>query len=154
MTRVRSRFVASAAGVILIVLGLIPKISAVVEGVPHAVLGGAGLALFGMVAASGVRTLARVEFNNSNVLVVAISVAIGLLPTVSPNIYGAFPTWFQTVFDSGISAGALTAIVLNLVFNSKAMRREHEDDPKISAHDAVRGPAPVRDLEEKLEAAD
>ena len=141
LTGVRSRYVATMAGAILVVLGLIPKVSAIVEGVPRAVLGGAGIALFGMVAASGIRTLSKVKFNNKNVLVVAISVGIALLPTVTPTIYDEFPDWFQLIFDSGISAGAIVAILLNLLLNSDEMRREHANDPSIGASDAVRGPA-------------
>jgi len=141
LTGVRSRYVATLAGGILVVLGLIPKISAIVEGVPRAVLGGAGIALFGMVAASGIRTLAKVRFNNRNVLIVAISVGIALLPTVAPTIYDQFPQWFTLIFDSGISAGAITAILLNLLLNSEEMRATRVGDPQISAHDGVRGPA-------------
>lgn len=141
LTGVRSRYVATMAGVILIVLGVIPKVATVVEGVPRAVLGGAGIALFGMVAASGIRTLAKVKFNNKNILVVAISVGIALLPTVAPTIYHQFPEWFTLIFDSGISAGAITAILLNLLLNSEQMRKNASAEPSLSAHDAVRGPA-------------
>ena len=141
LTGVRSRFVATAAGIILVVLGLIPKVSAIVEGVPSAVLGGAGIALFGMVAASGIRTLTKVKFNNKNVLIVAISVGVALLPTVTPTIYDQFPQWFTLIFDSGISAGAITAILLNLLLNSEQMREARLSDPSIGASDAVRGPA-------------
>ncbi|GAA2980587.1 NCS2 family nucleobase:cation symporter-2 [Microbacterium terrae] len=143
LTGVRSRFVATMAGAILVVLGLIPAVAAVVEGVPRAVLGGAGIALFGMVAASGIRTLTKVRFNNKNVLIVAISVGIALLPTVTPTIYEEFPTWFQLIFDSGISAGAIVAILLNLLLNSEEMRAARAADPHIDASDAVRGPAAV-----------
>lgn len=141
LTGVRSRYVATMAGGILVVLGLIPKVSAIVEGVPRAVLGGAGIALFGMVAASGIRTLAKVKFNNKNVLIVALSVGIALLPTVTPTIYDEFPNWFQLIFDSGISAGALVAILLNILLNSADLRAEWDGDPKIGAYDGVRGPA-------------
>lgn len=141
LTGVRSRYVATMAGVILVVLGLIPKVSAIVEGVPRAVLGGAGIALFGMVAASGIRTLAKVKFNNKNVLIVALSVGVALLPTVAPDIYDHFPTWFQLIFDSGISAGAIVAILLNLLLNTSELRAQAASEPSMSAHDAVRGPA-------------
>ncbi len=143
LSGVKSRYIATFAGGVLIVLGLIPKLGAVVEGVPLAVLGGAGMALFGMVAASGVRTLSKVKFNNANILVVAISVAVGLLPTVNGDIYAKFPSAFQIIFNSGISAGALTAIILNLVFNSRRVQQKMDSgDPDLSAHDAVRGAAP------------
>lgn len=135
LTGVRSRYVAAVAGGILVVLGLLPQVSAVVEGVPRAVLGGAGIALFGMVAASGIRTLAKVRFDNRNVLIVALSVGIALLPTVAPEIYGRFPDWFGLIFESGISAGAVAAILLNLLLGGRGT------DRALSAHDAVRGPA-------------
>ncbi|WP_326777115.1 nucleobase:cation symporter-2 family protein [Streptomyces sp. NBC_01445] len=118
MTRVRSRWVVATAGGILVLLGLLPKLGAVVAAIPAPVLGGAGLVMFGTVAASGVRTLARVDFaGNHNLTVVAVSVAVGVLPVGVPGIYAKFPDWFQTVMTSGISAGCITAIVLNLLFN-------------------------------------
>ena len=141
MSRVRSRYVATFAGGVLVVLGLIPKLGGVVEAIPLPVLGGAGVALFGMVAASGVRTLSRVRFNNTNILVVAVAVGVGLLPTVATTIFDQFPTWFQIIFHSGISAGAITAILLNLLLNSEALQAELADDPELAPHDAVRGPA-------------
>ena len=61
ITGIRSRFVVAASGVILVVLGLFPKIGAIVAAIPTPVLGGAGLALFATVAASGIRALGRVQ---------------------------------------------------------------------------------------------
>lgn len=131
LTGVASRYVATMAGGILVVLGLVPKVGAVVEGVPSAVLGGAGIALFGMVAASGVRSLTKVTFTSKNILVVAVSLGVAMLPTVRPEIYAEFPTWFQLIFDSGISAGAISAILLNLLLNGDQLRRvpEPASDP-------------------------
>ncbi|GGU48924.1 nucleobase:cation symporter-2 family protein [Streptomyces daghestanicus] len=118
MTRVRSRWVVAAAGGMLVLLGLLPKLGAVVAAIPAPVLGGAGLVMFGTVAASGLRTLSEAGFEgNHNLTVVAVSLAVGLLPVGVPTVYDAFPAWFQTVMHSGISAGCLTAIVLNLLFN-------------------------------------
>ncbi|GAA3155616.1 nucleobase:cation symporter-2 family protein [Streptomyces rameus] len=120
MTRVRSRWVVAAAGGMLVLLGLLPKLGAVVAAIPAPVLGGAGLVMFGTVAASGLRTLARVDFRgNDNLTVVAVSVAVGMLPVGVPTVYARFPDWFQTVMNSGISAGCLSAIVLNLLFNHR-----------------------------------
>ncbi|GAA4770412.1 nucleobase:cation symporter-2 family protein [Microbacterium gilvum] len=143
LTGVRSRYVATMAGAILVVLGLLPKVSAVVEGVPRAVLGGAGIALFGMVAASGIRTLAKVRFDNRNVLVVALSVGIALLPTVTPDIYARFPDWFTLIFDSGISAGAIAAILLNLLLNSRSAKARYGEDPAVGSYDGVRSTAAI-----------
>lgn len=123
MTKVRSRWVVAVAGGILVVLGLLPKLGAVIAAIPSPVLGGAGLVMFGTVAASGLKTLSKVEFEgNSNLTVVAVSVALGVLPVGVPTLYEKFPDWFQTVMDSGISAGCITAIVLNLLFNHLPVR--------------------------------
>ena len=140
ITGVRSRYVATFAGGVLILLGLTPKMGAIVEGIPQPVLGGAGIALFGMVAASGVRTLSTVKFNNRNILVVALSVGIAMIPVVRDDFYNAFPSWFQTIFHSGISAGAIVAILLNLLLNSDKQRAKYEAEEAagVSAHDAVR----------------
>ncbi|WP_330237059.1 nucleobase:cation symporter-2 family protein [Streptomyces sp. NBC_00566] len=127
MTRVRSRWVVAAAGGLLVLLGLLPKLGAVVAAVPAPVLGGAGLVMFGTVAASGLRTLAGVDFRgNHNLTVVAVSVAVGMLPVGVPTVYAKFPDWFQTVMNSGISAGCLTAIALNLLFNHLPRRASRE----------------------------
>ncbi|MGY0022145.1 nucleobase:cation symporter-2 family protein [Streptomyces sp. YJ-C3] len=133
MTKVRSRWVVAVAGGILVLLGLLPKLGAVIAAIPSPVLGGAGLVMFGTVAASGLRTLSKVEFEGtSNLTVVAVSVALGIIPVGVPTIYDKFPDWFQTVMHSGISAGCLTAIVLNLLFNhlpGKATSADGAVDP-------------------------
>ena len=82
------------------------------------VLGGAGLALFATVAASGIRALSRVSYEgNNNLIIVALSIGMGVIPIAVPTFYEHFPSWFQTVFDSGISSAAVTAVLLNLLFN-------------------------------------
>ena len=74
--------------------------------------------LFGSVAASGIRTLAKVDYrDNMNLIIVASAIGIGMLPIAAPEIYAGMPTWFRTVFDSGISSAAVVAITLNLLFN-------------------------------------
>ncbi|MFE9249131.1 nucleobase:cation symporter-2 family protein [Streptomyces sp. NPDC007088] len=128
MTRVRSRWVVATAGGILVLLGLLPKLGAVVAAIPAPVLGGAGVVMFGTVAASGVRTLARTGLRGEHDLtVVAVSLAVGLLPVGVPTVYDGFPDWFQTVMHSGISAGCLTAIVLNLLFHHLPGREDGAD---------------------------
>jgi NCS2 family nucleobase:cation symporter-2 len=118
VTKIKSRYVVAAGGVILVLLGLLPVLGRVVAAVPTAVLGGAGIVLFGTVAASGIRTLAKVEYrNNMNLIIVAASIGFGMIPIAAPTFYDKFPTWFSTIFHSGISSAALMAILLNLLFN-------------------------------------
>ena len=118
VTKIKSRYVVAAGGVILVTLGLLPVLGRVVAAVPTAVLGGAGIVLFGTVAASGIRTLAKVEYkNNMNLIIVATSIGFGMIPIAAPAFYDKFPDWFATIFHSGISSAAVMAILLNLLFN-------------------------------------
>lgn len=118
LTGVKSRFVVVAAGMIFIVLGLFPKAAAVVASIPTPVLGGAGIAMFGMVAVSGIRTLSAVNFEgNQNAMLVAISLGVGLIPLAVPTFYHKFPAWAQLILHSGITIGSLVAIILNICFN-------------------------------------
>jgi Xanthine/uracil permeases len=118
VTGVKSRYVVASAGLILVTLGLLPVMGRLVAAVPTAVLGGAGVVLFGTVAASGIRTLAQVDYrNNMNLIIVATSIGFGMIPIAAPGFYHHFPSWFETIFHSGISSSAIMAILLNLLFN-------------------------------------
>lgn len=120
ITGVKSRFVVSAGGFILLILGLLPILGRVIACIPLPVLGGAGVVLFGSVAASGIRTLAKVDYkDNMNLVVVATSLAFGMIPVVMPAFYDQFPGWVRTVLHSGISATCLAAFTLNIVFNTR-----------------------------------
>ena len=130
VTGIKSRFVVAFSGLILIVFGLLPVMGRIVACVPPSVLGGAGLVLFGTVAASGIRALAKVDYNqNMNLIIVATSIGVGLIPIVAPKFYAHFPGWFETIFHSGISATAIMAVVLNLVFNH--FKQGNADQPSV-----------------------
>jgi len=118
LTRIKSRFVVAAAGAVMILLGLFPKIGAIVAAIPSAVLGGAALVMFGTVAVIGIQTLSRVDFHDDrNVMIVAVSLGLALVPVAFPTFYRNFDVDLQVVFGSGITMGALSAIVLNLFMN-------------------------------------
>ncbi|MFF8641017.1 nucleobase:cation symporter-2 family protein [Streptomyces sp. NPDC015345] len=123
LTRVRSRYVVAVAGATLIVLGAFPVLGAVVNVVPMPVLGGAGIVLFGSIAVSGIRTLSEAGLDDSsNIILVAVSLGAGIIPLAAPTFYTQFPAWAQTVLGSGISAGALVAVTLNLFFHHLGTR--------------------------------
>ncbi|MEX5272685.1 nucleobase:cation symporter-2 family protein [Kocuria sp. CPCC 205235] len=118
ITGVKSRFVVTAGGLIMLILGLLPILGRVVAAVPMPVLGGAGIVLFGTVAASGIRTLGKVKYQGTpNLVIVSTAIGIGMLPIAAPDIYSGFPTWFETIFHSGISSAAVAAVLLNILFN-------------------------------------
>ncbi len=122
VTGVKSRWVCVAGGVIMIVLGLVPKMGALVESIPTFVLGGAGLVMFGMVAATGIRILSGVDFkgNRHNLYIVAVSIGFGLLPLVAPRWMQQMAHGLHPLLDSGILLAAVSAVVLNLFFNGSA----------------------------------
>ncbi len=145
ITGIKSRFVVAVGGGILVFLGLFPILGALVALVPLPVLGGAGLALFGTVAASGIRTLSRVDFSgNANIVIVAFAIGMGIIPIAVPTFYDKFPEWFQVIFDSGITAAAITAVLLNIVFN--IVGRSGDDEGPIFAE--APAPAAISDADE------
>ncbi len=119
VTGVKSRYVCVAGGVIMIVLGLLPKMAAFVESIPQFVLGGAGLVMFGMVAATGIRILSTVDYKNNrhNLYVVALSIGFGLIPLVAPRWTQQMAHGLHPLLESGILLTAVAAVALNLFFN-------------------------------------
>jgi xanthine permease len=119
VTGVRSRWVTAAGGVIMLALGLIPKLGALMTAVPLFVLGGAGIVMFGMVAATGIRILATVDFKTSrnNLFIVAVSIGFGMIPLVAPAFFGKLPKELEPLLNSGIVLAAIAAVLLNAFFN-------------------------------------
>jgi uracil-xanthine permease len=119
VTGVRSRYVCVAGGIIMIVLGLLPKMAAFVEAIPQFVLGGAGLVMFGMVAATGIRILAGVDYKNNrnNLYIVALAIGFGLIPLVAPRWTQQMSHQLHPLLESGILLTSVAAVVLNLYFN-------------------------------------
>ncbi len=119
VTGVKSRFVCVAAGVILLLLGLLPKMAALVESLPTFVLGGAGLVMFGMVAATGIRILASVDYkgNRNNLFIVAVSIGVGMIPLIAPRYLQWLPHGIHPLIESGILLASISAVALNLFFN-------------------------------------
>lgn len=118
MTGVKSRKVILVAGMMLVTLGFIPKIAALTTIIPTAVLGGAMIAMFGMVVSQGIKMLSDVISDSpGNAMIIACSVGMGLGVTVVPELFAQFPASVQILTSNGIVAGSVTAIVLNIVFN-------------------------------------
>jgi uric acid transporter len=119
VTGVRSRWVTAVGGIILVVFGLFPKMAHVVASVPQFVLGGAGIVMFGMVAATGIRILSRVDFEKQrqNLYVVAISIGMGMIPLISNKFFQNMPKTLSPLLHSGILLAAISAVVLNAYFH-------------------------------------
>lgn len=118
VTGVHSRYVCAVGGVLLLLLGLSPKLSAAIAAIPPYVLGGAGLVMFGMIAATGVRILGDVDFKNrNNLTVVAVSLAVGMIPLVSSKFFQFAPAVLTPLLHSGILLATVAAVALNLFLN-------------------------------------
>jgi len=120
LSGVKSRFAVAAGGGLLVVLGFLPKLAAVIAGVPRPVLGGASIVMFGMTAMAGIEELTRVRYKGTNnAIVVAISVSVGVLPIATPQLFSRAPDAARLFLNSGIFLTAATAVLLNLIFVQK-----------------------------------
>lgn len=124
VTGVTSRYVCAAGGVIMLLLGLCPKLAMVAAAVPTVVLGGAGLVMFGMIAATGIRMLATVDFaaNQNNLIVVAVATSLGTIPLVADRLFQFAPAVLAPLLHSGILLATVAAVILNLFFNGLGAR--------------------------------
>ena len=116
---VKSRWVTGVGGIILLLLGLIPKLGALVTAVPLCVLGGAGMVMFGIVAAIGIRILRVVDFqtNRNNVFIVATGIGFGMIPLAAPTFFGHLPKQLEPILNSGVVLTVIVVVVLNVFFN-------------------------------------
>jgi xanthine permease len=127
LSGVKSKNVIYTMGGILIFLGFVPKIGAFTTVIPSPVLGGAMVAMFGMVIAYGIKMLSKVEFNSQeNLLIIACSVGMGLGVTAVPDLFAHLPEGIKILTNNGIVTGSLTAIFLNIVFNVRKPIKQNQ----------------------------
>lgn len=120
LSNVKSRFVVAAAGAIMVLMGLFPKLGALIAAVPTPVLGGCAIVMFGMTTVAGIQELSRVQFEGTrNGIIVAVSVSVGVLPMSFPALFEHASGTLKLILESGIFLGAITAIVLNVLLNPK-----------------------------------
>jgi NCS2 family nucleobase:cation symporter-2 len=136
VTGVRSRFVCAAAGVILLAFGLFPKMAHLAASIPVYVLGGAGIVMFGMVIATGIRILGNADLNGNrnNLFIVAISIGVGMIPLVAPKFFQQLPHWLSSIVDSGILLATIAAVLLNLFFNGEGRAADIHKNALAAAH--------------------
>jgi NCS2 family nucleobase:cation symporter-2 len=115
MTGIMSKHVVTIAGIIMIVCGLIPKIGALIASMPMPVLGGGVIVMFGMVVAAGMNMLSEVKMNRRNMMIIAVSLAVGLGLNLEQSAVQYLPGVIKTMAVSGLLPTALIAIVLNQI---------------------------------------
>ncbi|WP_426710532.1 uracil-xanthine permease family protein [Cetobacterium sp. SF1] len=116
LTGVASRWVVMGSGILLILMGIFPKFSALVAVMPYPVLGGAGVVMFGMIAAVGIGIFREIEYTKGNMIIVGISISSGLAVTLRPDVLSKLPSFLSTILSSGITTGTLVAVTLSLLF--------------------------------------
>jgi xanthine permease len=129
LTGVTNRYVVAMGGVILLVLGLLPKFAAVATMIPAPVLGGAMIPMFGMLIAASLRIIAQSDLSKpSNQLIIAVGIGTGLAIKGVPAAFAAFPDTVKMLVGNGVVMGTLILFVLNLLLNGKG--DEHKKEGK------------------------
>lgn len=115
LTRVFDPFVMRIAAVMAIILSLSPKFEAVINSIPAAIIGGISFVLYGMIAATGIRTIVenQVDYvNMRNVLITAIILVSGLGFNHKNIVIGS-------VAFGGLACAAVFGIILNAILPGK-----------------------------------
>ncbi len=117
---VRSRWVVAVTGLFMIILGLLPKLAALISIIPTPVLGGCGLVMFGSIAVTGINMLRRVDLaDNGNLLIVCVSLGMAMLVIANPTFFAALPGSVNMVLANSITLAGVSAVGLNLLFGSR-----------------------------------
>ncbi|MGF1903829.1 uracil-xanthine permease family protein [Aliivibrio salmonicida] len=131
LTGVASRYVGYFIAGMLVILGLFPGVASMVQIIPEPVLGGATIVMFGTIAAAGVRIISRVDLDRRAILIMAMSFSMGLGLAQKPEILQFMPEMIKNIFSSGVTAGGVTAILLNIILPSSEVFEEEKEEAKI-----------------------
>ena len=137
LTGVASRYVGYFIAGMLVLLGLFPGVASFVQLIPEPVLGGATIVMFGTIAAAGIRIIARVDLDRRAILIMALSFSMGLGIAQKPEILQFMPDFVKSIFSTGVAAGGITAILLNLLLpETKPARKEQSEQELEQALDS------------------
>ncbi|NEQ21731.1 MAG: purine permease [Microcoleus sp. SIO2G3] len=113
MTGVGSRYVGFYIAGILSLLGLLPLVGGLFQSLPQPVLGGATVVMFGAIAVAGIDIVSSVEIGRRELMIIAVSLALGLGVVYVPEIFDDKPALFKNLFSSATATGGLSAVLLN-----------------------------------------
>jgi xanthine/uracil permease len=117
-TGVRSRYVTAMAGLILLVIAVVAPFGRLADAIPMPVVGGTALIVFAIIGTMGIDMLRQTNLRErGSMFILAGALTMGLLPILVPGVYNRFPSGLQLVLGNGLAMGALTAVVLNILFN-------------------------------------
>ncbi|SAK51889.1 uracil-xanthine permease family protein [Caballeronia ptereochthonis] len=134
-TGVRSRFVTATAGVLLVIIALLAPLGRLANAIPAAVVGGTALIVFSIIGVMGVNLLRQVDLRSrANMYTLAAALTMGVLPIVVPGVYSRFPAALQVVLGNGLAMGALTAVIVNMLFEHLHLHWRTRDAADPAAH--------------------
>lgn len=129
LTKVVSRYVVAVGGVILVIIGLVPKIAAVTMMIPSAVLGGAMIPMFGMLMAAAIQMIIKDDISKgTNQLVIGVGIGLGLAVAGAPEAFDAFPETAKLLLQSGPVMGAAACFLLNWWLNGPSDHADIEEE--------------------------
>lgn len=118
MTGVVNRFTIATGAICMILAGLLPPIGNFFATLPESVLGGCTIMMFGTILTSGIQMISKAGFNQRNVTIVALSLAVGIGFTsgMEADIWHIFPQIVQDVFAGNcVAVVFVVSIVLSLI---------------------------------------
>jgi len=121
-TGVISRHVGTVAGVILILLGLFPKLGGIIAAMPDSVIGGAAIIMFGLIAAAGIKLISKSEMSQRNILILALSLSFGIGLWLIPEFVAHVPDFgikLKLLLTTGLIPAGLLAFILNAILPKK-----------------------------------
>lgn len=117
MTKVVNRFTIMMGAICMILAGFFPPIGAFFNSLPESVLGGCTIMMFGTIMVSGVQMLAKAEFTQRNIIITALSLAIGIGFTSASeaDIWKVFPQMVQDIFGGNcVAVVFVVSIILSI----------------------------------------
>ena len=120
--RVFSRHVGTIAGVILILLGLFPKLGGIIAAMPESVIGGAAIIMFGLITSAGIKLIARSEMNQRNLLILGLSLSFGIGMSLLPQFVSHIPDFgisLKLLLTTGLIPAGMLAFILNATLSEK-----------------------------------
>lgn len=118
MTRVVNRFTIGMGALCMILAGLLPPIGNFFSSLPESVLGGCTIMMFGSIMVSGIQMISKAGFNQRNVTIVALSLAVGLgfTSATEADIWHIFPQIVQDIFSGNcVAVVFIVSILLSLL---------------------------------------
>ena len=121
-TGVVSRHVGTIAGIVLVLMGLFPKLGGIIAAMPESVIGGAAIFMFGMIVAAGIKLISRAEMDQRNLLILALSLSFGIGMSLLPDFVKNIPDFgisLKLLLTTGLIPAGLLAFALNAIMAKK-----------------------------------